>query len=111
MKLFNSKEEYVEFINKWKEFVNAGGATNRPEVYMIYNILKGRDSLYGFQNIKSCTLHTIASRLSFERYVLAHNDNRSIIKKLVITTPIELVKYLNILVDELHALAREKSIL
>lgn len=109
--IFNSKEEYVAFITEWKQFVKSGGTKNSPHAYMIYNVLKGRDKLHGFNNIKGCTLHHIAGRLSFERLVLGYNDNRSIIKKLLnieSTPPADVIDYLKNLAHEIHELGDEK---
>ncbi len=112
--IFNTKQEYLDFIKNWKEFVKSGGAKNSPHTYMIYNILKGRDKLHGFNIIKAGTLYRIANLLAYEKTALRFNlKDTSIIKKLLnmegTTSPTYVIDYISNLVSEIVILADQKA--
>ena len=67
--IFNTKEQYLDFLTKWKAFVKSEQIKNHPEIFLIQNVLRGRDTFRGFSD--STTIHTwyyIANLLSSCRY-------------------------------------------
>ena len=84
MKLFNSKEDYNQFIKNWKMLANASTFKNKPHMFVIYNILKDRDPLYGFSDNTKChVLFLMNNEISREMALCGYNDKRSIILKLL----------------------------
>lgn len=67
--IFNTKEQYLDFLIKWKTFVKTEQVKNHPEIFLIQNVLRCRETFRGFS--ESTTIHTwyyIANLLSSCRY-------------------------------------------
>lgn len=54
--IFNTKEQYLDFLTKWKAFVKTEQIKNHPEIFLIQNVLRGRETFRGFSDFT--TIHT-----------------------------------------------------
>jgi hypothetical protein len=75
---FNTEEDYYQFIKNWKQFVKSGKTKDRPYVFLIHNILKGREPFYGFsENTKCHCYYVIDLSLTYDRIRFDRQDDRS----------------------------------
>lgn len=81
MKYFIDEKDYYQFVKNWKALANSGAFKDKPYMFVVYNILKDRDPLYGFsEKTKQHSWFSIHWALMYSvRYM---SDENSFISKL-----------------------------
>lgn len=95
MKYFTTKEDYYQFVKNWKLLVNSGVFKNKPHIFIIYNMLKDREPLYGFSKKTKChVLFLMYAEIYREISLVGFADQRSSVLRLLDKCHLDITQFI-----------------
>jgi hypothetical protein len=95
MKYFNTKEDYYQFITNWKTLAFRGAFKNSPHMFIVYNILKDREPLYGFSRKTKChVLFLMYAEIYREISLVGFVDQRSTVLRLLDKCDLDVAQFI-----------------